>query len=231
MDSSIHPTQNIILRDLLFRPEAAYSELQKASGIESDHFKFHIGRLVEMGYIEKTTTGRYRLSIKGKEYANKLDTDIGKVERQPKSAVIIVAVGDNGKFLLQERLKHPYFGFWGYPGGKIRWGETIVEAGARELREETGLTGVITHQGVYHEHVVQAETNDILEDKIFHVVSATHLSGKLLASFDGGKNAWLSEDELAQKDKKYASCDIETRVGRGKERFIEAVQIYTKDEF
>lgn len=231
MDSSVHPTQNIILRDLLFKPEAAYNELQKSSGLESDHFKFHIGRLVELGYVEKITAGRYKLSATGKEYANKLDTAIGKVERQPKSAVIIVAINSEGKFLLQERLKHPYFGFWGYPGGKIRWGETIIEAGARELFEETGLTANITYQGVYHEHVVQAETKNILEDKIFHVVSATNLSGEMLAAFDGGKNAWLSAEELSQKEKKYASCDIETRVGTGKERFIEAVQVYTKEEF
>jgi 8-oxo-dGTP diphosphatase len=231
MDISIHPTQNIILRDLLFKPEAGYSELQKISGLESDHFKFHIGRLVELGYVEKMVVGKYKLSSKGKEYANKLDTDIGKIERQPKSAVIIVACNSDGTFLLQERLKHPYFGFWGYPGGKIRWGETILEAGARELLEETGLRGDIAYQGVYHEHVIQAETNKIIEDKIFHVVSATNLSGELQLVFDGGKNAWLTETELAQKEKKYASCDIETRVGMGKEQFIEAVQVYTKEEF
>lgn len=231
MDSKIHPTQNIILRDLLFTPEAGYSKLQKSSGLESDHFKFHIGRLVELEYIEKTTAGKYKLTAKGKEYANKLDTAVGKIERQPKSAVIIVALNNEGKFLLQERLKHPYFGFWGYPGGKIRWGETILAAGARELYEETGLKGDISYQGVYHEHVIQAETGNILEDKIFHVVSAINLSGELRPVFDGGRNEWLSENELAGKEKKYASCDIETRVGTGKISFIEAVQVYTKEEF
>jgi len=231
MDISIHPTQNIILRDLLFMPEATYSQLQKSSGLESDYFKFHIGRLVELGLVEKTSAGTYKLSIKGKEYANKLDTAIGKVERQPKSAVIIVLQNENGKFLLQERLKHPYFGFWGYPGGKIRWGETILRAGARELYEETGLKAHMTYRGVYHEHVIQAETNDILEDKIFHVLGADQPHGELMVSFDGGKNSWLSAQELAQKEKKYASCDIETRVGIGEEAFIEATQVYTKEEF
>ncbi len=30
-------------------------------------------------------------------------------------------------------------GFWGLPGGKLEKGETILEAGIRELRDETGL--------------------------------------------------------------------------------------------
>lgn len=230
MDSSIHPTQNIILRDLLFTTSALYNELQKSSGLESDHFKFHIGRLVDLNYVAKKD-GKYNLTIKGKEYANKLDTEVGKVERQPKSAVILVVTNHEGKLLLQERLKHPYFGFWGYPGGKIRWGETILQAGARELYEETGLKGAIRYRGVYHEHVKQAETGKILEDKIFHVLSVTNPTGKIKLDFEGGKNAWLSAGELEEIDKKYTSTDIETRVGKAESSFIEAVQIYTEKEF
>lgn len=162
----IHEAQTNILRGLLFTHEASFSELQKKSGLESDHFKFHIARLKDAGHIFKSATGKYSLTVQGKEYANKLDTDKNIIERQPKSAVIIVLQKDN-TVLVQERLKHPYFGFWGYPGGKIRWGETIIEAGARELYEETSLTATLKYQGVYHEHVLSQETGDLLEDKIF----------------------------------------------------------------
>ncbi len=226
----IHEAQTVILRELLFAPSARYSFLRKKTGLESDHFKFHIARLLEVGYIEKTAEGAYRLTVAGKEYANKIDTDKNVIERQPKSAVIIV-LKDGDRVLVQERLKHPYFGFWGYPGGKIRWGETILEAAGRELEEETGLRASLVYRGVYHEHVRSAENDEILEDKIFHVVGAEKPSGELKVDFEGGRNALLSLQELAKIDKKYTSTDIETGLGIGKESFIEKTQFYTKDEF
>lgn len=229
-EAKIHEVQTVILRELLFAPAARYAILRKKTGLDSDYFKFHIARLVEVGYIEKTSDGSYKLTSQGKEYANKIDTDQNVIERQPKSAVIIV-LKDGERVLVQERLKHPYFGFWGYPGGKIRWGETILEAAARELDEETGLRADMTYRGVYHEHVRSAESGEILEDKIFHVVGAEKPAGKLKTDFEGGRNAWLSLTELSKIDKKYTSTDIETSLGLGEESFVEKTQIYTKDEF
>ncbi|MEO5499492.1 MAG: hypothetical protein ABIR46_03265, partial [Candidatus Saccharimonadales bacterium] len=121
LDTTVHPIQTLILRELLFRPSASYSVLQKLSGLDSDHFKFHLKRLVEIGYVEKRTLV-YRLTVAGKEYANKIDTDQNMIERQPKSAVILVVYREEKgveEFLVQERLKHPYFGFWGFASGKV----------------------------------------------------------------------------------------------------------------
>ncbi len=117
-EAGFHPAQTKILRELLFMPTARFAELQKASGLESDHAKFHIKRLVELGYVDKIGSV-YQLSIAGKEHANKLDTDAGVIERQPKVAVLLVVERYNSKthmmeYLLQKRLKHPYFGFWVY---------------------------------------------------------------------------------------------------------------------
>ncbi len=229
-EAKIHEIQTSILRELLFTREASFSELRKQTNVESDHFKFHIARLNDIGYITKNDNGKYLLTLAGKEYANKLDTDRNVIERQPKSAVIIVLKQDD-QVLVQERLKHPYFGFWGYPGGKIRWGETILEAAARELSEETGLTASMTYRGVYHERVESAEDGTIIEDKIFHIVRGINPTGVLSDMFQGGRNAWMSLNDLALIEKKYLSCDIETKIGLGEATFIEATQKYTKDEF
>src|SRR5258708_4014661 len=122
----IHDAQMSIIRALLFQPHAGFSELQKSTGLDSDHFKFHIAKLVELGLVQKIKPGLYRLSIKGKEYANKLDTDTNTVERQAKISVIITGWQQRAgtkelEFLVQQRLKNPYYGYWGRLGGKIRW--------------------------------------------------------------------------------------------------------------
>lgn len=229
-EAKIHDAQTSILRELLFRPAAGYAELQKPTGLTSDHFNFHIARLVEIGYVEKVTRGKYKLTPRGKEYANKLDTDANTIERQPKSAVIL-AIQKNGKYLFQERLKHPYYGFWGFPSGKIRWGETILECAARELREETGLVADREYKGIYHEQVYQEETGEQLEDKIFHIILCTDIKGELVEKFEGGRNAWMSEAEVEAQPNKFDSFRFEIDIAEGSESFIERSVEYSKDVF
>ena len=56
----------------------------------------------------------------------------------------IVAVGaivfdHDGRVLLVERGAPPGVGLWSVPGGKLEGAETLAQAVAREVREETGL--------------------------------------------------------------------------------------------
>ena len=44
--------------------------------------------------------------------------------------------------LLIRRKGHPYIGCWALPGGFAECGETIEQTAARELEEETGVTGL-----------------------------------------------------------------------------------------
>lgn len=232
-EATPHPIQTLILRELLFRPSASYSELQKASGLDSDHFKFHIKRLIDTAYVEKREK-IYRLTVRGKEYANKLDTDENVIERQPKSAVIMAITRQQDgheEFLIQERLKHPYFGFWGFPSGKVRWGETITSTATRELLEETGLGGEFEHQGVYHERVMHEVTGEFIEDKIFHIMLCEQASGELIESFEGGKNVWMTLDAVRNYDKRYNSFDVEADIAVQAIPFTEAIQVYNDEQF
>jgi hypothetical protein len=62
----IHDAQVAILRELLFHPEAGYAQMQKPTGLTSDHFNFHMTRLQDLGYVEKVKKGIYKLSQKAK---------------------------------------------------------------------------------------------------------------------------------------------------------------------
>jgi 8-oxo-dGTP pyrophosphatase MutT (NUDIX family) len=234
LEVTVHEAQTKILRELLFRPHAGYAELQKPTGLTSDHFNFHIARLVELKLVEKVARGKYQLSARGKEYANKMDTDNNTIEKQPKSAVILGVekiIRGVPHYLLQERRKHPYYGFWGFPSGKIRWGETVLEAAARELKEETGLSAAYRYVGLYHEHAYQQETGELLEDKLFHIIHCTNPHGTLVTEFEGGRNAWLTKDEMEAKEKVYSSADTELEMLHREHFFLEQKVSYTNDKF
>lgn len=234
LEVKIHDAQTTILRELLFHPSAGFAELQKSTSLTSDHFNFHIARLVELGLVEKVRRGHYSLSARGKEYANRLDTDENTIERQPKTAVILAIErdGENGKeYLFQERLKNPYFGFWGLPSGKIRWGEAVLDTAVRESLEETGLTADFRVAGVYHERVILEETGEMMEDKIFFVCSGTNTTGTLLTDFEGGHNEWMTFDEAFKKQKKFDSFKAEIDILDSDDWLVERLTSYTKENF
>lgn len=232
-EGEIHQAQTKILRELLFLPATNFTNLQKVTGLESDHAKFHIKRLVAIGYIDKTESGKYKLSLKGKEYANKLDTDSDKIERQPKVTVMLVVekeIKGEKHYLIQQRLKHPYFGFWGAPTGKIRWGESILAAASRELLEETGLKGIFEHRSVFHERVRHEKTHEIIEDKIFHIMFCNKTTGKLIEDYEGGHNAWRKLNQIIANEKTYKSFELEMNLAINNQPFYELIHSYG-DEF
>ena len=60
------------------------------------------------------------------------------MEKKPRLGSAVLVVKD-GKFLLAKRNKKNYFGKWVIPGGGVNYGETILQAGLREIKEETNL--------------------------------------------------------------------------------------------
>lgn len=59
----------------------------------------------------------------------------------------VVGVGavviNDGRLLLVQRANPPQQGRWSFPGGRVEPHEPLFEAVLRELREETGLEGVV----------------------------------------------------------------------------------------
>lgn len=232
IEQKVHQAQVDILHVLLFKPHAGFTELQKASGLSSDHFNFHVKQLLERDFVAKNAEGKYTLTIKGKEFSNRFDTDAREVERQPKVAVCLIIHDAEGRTLMQQRLKQPYYGWWGRPTGKIRWGETILQAAARELMEETGLEADLEFRGVYHKMDFNQETDTLLEDKIFFNITCTNPRGELTVEFEGGRNQWMTEEEILQQEHSFVKpSDAKQMNAPGDIVFVESRHDYSPADY
>jgi 8-oxo-dGTP pyrophosphatase MutT (NUDIX family) len=231
----LHEAQTAILRELLFMRQAAFAQLQKPTGLTSDHFTFHVNRLLELGFVERPTRGAYGLTTSGKEYANRLDTDERTVERQGKVAVLVVPRrlrSDGGpEYMVQRRLKQPFWGFYCFMTGKLRWGESVTEGAARELYEETGLKADLEVKAIYHK-MDYATNGALLEDKHFYVIAAQQPRGDFTEEFEGGENAWFTVAEIRKLDPSFAGMDkVAETVEADGMQFLEKQFEYTMEEY
>ena len=66
---------------------------------------------------------------------------VGGAERAVVEVAVGVLIRPDGDFLLTSRPPSKvYAGYWEFPGGKLEPDETVVQALARELHEELGIT-------------------------------------------------------------------------------------------
>ena len=222
MELEIHEFQVSILRELLFKPKARFRDLKKVD-TTNDHFSFHINKLVKIGLIIKEE-GRYSLSIKGKEFANRLDTETLIFEKQAKVTVALHAIRKRNKtteYLIHQRLKEPFYSWFGSHSGKVKWGENPLEAAKREFLEETGLTGSFTHKGITHV-IHKHEDGRLLEDKYFWSYLIENTKGKFIKEVEEGKNLWVTEKEYRKIKNKFATFDeLEEVLGSKKLVYVE----------
>lgn len=192
----IHSIQAEILKALLFKPEARFSELNSGR-LPTDQFTFHLKRLISDGLVSKDNNA-YTLTPTGKEFANRFDTEKVEVERQAKLSILVICVKKRKnlkEYLIHQRLKQPYYGFHGFITGKMRWGETAAETALRELKEEANLTGKPIFAGIEHK-MDYSPDGSFLEDKYFFIFRFENPKGKVSQDFQAGKNFWASKNQI-----------------------------------
>lgn len=112
--------------------------------------------------------------------------------------VLQVAVGivldDSGKVLVGQRVKpDAYFQKWEFPGGKLKQGESVVDALKREFLEEVGIDISESSEFMVWEH--SYPDRDV---KLFvRIIDA--FTGKA-TSREGQALKWVSLEEIAEMD-------------------------------
>jgi ADP-ribose pyrophosphatase YjhB (NUDIX family) len=197
MNQQLHKAQLAVLRTIRHAPTARFSELMRPSGLESDSFKFHLRKLVGWKLVEKNGDGSYRLSLTGKEYANNLDKVTRAVQKQPKLSVMVVVrhPQSHDTYLMQLRQRNPYWGYWGFISGPIRWGMTPEDAARQELLKQAGLDASFQVLNFLRKRDFEQGTGKLLEDKQFVIVEA-NVTTTDLKPYPHGQNSWMTEEEL-----------------------------------
>lgn len=189
----LHEIQLNILRDLLFTDGSKYSDL-KPLDMENSQFVFHLEKLQENGLIKKDEAA-YGLTDLGKEYANRIDTDIVQIPVQAKVTTVLCAVNESTKeYLIYKRLKNPFYGCLGFPTEKPKWGEKLSDAAKRGLKEEVNLDGSPILFAIRHYRVFLPDLK-LVEDKIMHAYFFKNPNGIISSNLEGDY-VWVSEKEL-----------------------------------
>lgn len=114
---------------------------------------------------------------------------------RPEASVGAVVVRD-GKILLVRRGRGPAIGKWSVPGGRVEGGETLVQAVAREVAEETGLD-VVCGEFIGFVERIGPDYHYVILD--FWAVPAVD-DAALTAGDDAAAAAWVPLDELHAVD-------------------------------
>ncbi len=115
--------------------------------------------------------------------------------RTPRLAALAVLPRD-GQLLLVQRRNPPDAGLWGFPGGKVDWGETVFAAAERELFEETGVHATAQEFLTNLDILVEDEAGGLSHHFLLAAVLCEWRAGEPVAGDDAVAAEWVAFKEV-----------------------------------
>lgn len=116
--------------------------------------------------------------------------------QRPILGVGAVIWNDKGEIVLIRRGQEPRRGEWSIPGGRVEWGETLVEAVLREVREETGLIVEIAGFIEVVDSLHRGTNGEVTRHYVLADFAALVVCGDLCAASDASEARWVPHTEL-----------------------------------
>lgn len=123
-------------------------------------------------------------------------TDVRAYPTRPYLAVSAAIIRD-GKVLVVRRARKPAINLYTLPGGVVETGETLFEAAAREVREETTLEVEPVALAGHREVIVRDAHERIERHFIILCYAARWLAGEPVLNEELDDARWLAPAELS----------------------------------
>ena len=123
-------------------------------------------------------------------------SDIRTYPQRPYLAVSAAIVRD-GKILVVRRARRPALGVYTFPGGAVEVGETLAEAVAREVLEETALSIEPVALAGHREAIIRDKTGQVERHFVILCFAARWLAGEPQLNEELDEARWVEPAEIA----------------------------------
>lgn len=110
---------------------------------------------------------------------------------------VSAAIFREGRVLIVRRARPPANGLYTLPGGGVELGETLEEAVAREVLEETGLAVVPIALAGYRQAIARDQAGRVERHFVILPFAARWVGGEITLNEELAEAHWLSPAELA----------------------------------
>jgi len=125
---------------------------------------------------------------------------------------------DGGNVLLVRRGRNPLKGLWSIPGGAVEIGESLMEAVAREVREECGLEVRVLELVEVFERILRDDRGRVEYHYVLMDYRCERTGGELQAGDDAAEARWTPLDRLDELQMTAGTPAVIHKAARARDR-------------
>ena len=140
-----------IINLFAYNEKISFSQIQKLVKVRSNLLAYHLSKLIQKKVLVKVQH-EYAIAPESEYLIPYVSSKVAVIP------VILIHIGDEKEAFLIKRVKRPYKGLYGLPGGRLLVGESYKQAAQRIMREKGNkeIRNVLLKK-IILEHIKQKE--------------------------------------------------------------------------